>query len=137
MFSACSKEAYSSSQEQRKRVSTPGTQVAPARSRVRSVRTSGSFSRWRNNMAASVGPVQGGAGKDQTMTAQGQVVRGRTGAGSPSASGASDGVSRDRPQRARGWWRRTRGDSAQLRFISFDQIMGLLCAGSRFGTLSG
>jgi hypothetical protein len=65
-------------------------------------------------MRASVGPVRGGAGKDQAVTAHGHVVRGMTGARSPSASGATDGVSRNRPQRARVWWRRARDGSALM-----------------------
>jgi hypothetical protein len=102
MFPACPKGAYSLSQVQRKGVPVLGIQVAPARSRVKSVRRRGSFLRWLSDRAASAGLVQGGAEKDQAMTPQGQVVRGRTGVGRASATGANSAVSRGGPQRARG-----------------------------------
>jgi hypothetical protein len=126
MFPACPKGAYSPSQVQRKGVPVLGTQVAPARSILKSVRAGGSFLRWRNGRVASVGPVQGGAEKDQAMTAQGQVVRGRTGVGRASATGANIGVSRGGPQRAR-------GGSASVFVIFFNRFGAPGFGGSRFG----
>jgi hypothetical protein len=126
MFPGWPKGAYSPGQVQWRGSPVPGTQVASARSRVRSVRARGSFPRWRSDMAASVGPAQGGAGMDQTLTAQGQVAEGGTGAGRASASGASDGVNGNKPQlRARKCWRRTRGGSASMHFI-FEIELGVL-----------
>jgi hypothetical protein len=62
---------------------------------------------------------------DQALTAQEQVAEGGTGAGRASASGASDGVNGNKPQRARKCWRRTRGGSASMHFI-FEIELGVL-----------
>jgi hypothetical protein len=58
---------------------------------------------------------------DHAVAAQGQVAKGRTDAGRASASGASDGVIRNRPQRARERWRRASDGSALMHCNFFNR----------------
>jgi hypothetical protein len=106
----------------------PGTQIASPRSRCRAVRARGPFPGRRSGNAASTGPLQGAAGMGRALAVPRQVAGGRMGVGRVSATGASSGVSRGGPQRAR-------GGSTSVFINYFNQFGALGFGGSRFGAV--